>query len=83
MDIEFIKKIKLDPGDVVVVKVNGGIFPAGMRNIQQDLKSTFPGHKFLILDDTVELSIIGKQDLPDGCICFGPPEPNCPTHGVK
>lgn len=57
-----IKRLVLNPGDTLVVKVKGRMSRDGANRFRQYIKALVPfDNAVLVLDDNVELSVIGAE----------------------
>lgn len=55
-----VARLKLEPGDVLLVNTSANLPEAVLTKIRQQLEKTFPGHQILIMAGDGGLSIIQK-----------------------
>ena len=61
-DIESVKRIALNPGDVVVVTVQGRLPMARFVEIKALVAAAVgPGHNVIVLDSYADLSVLGPD----------------------
>ena len=64
IEIDEIKKINLQDGDVLLVSVDHpGLLAKQKDNIKQALEAVFPINKILVLDKGFSLGVITKEDI--------------------
>jgi hypothetical protein len=56
--IEDIRRLHLDPGDVIVLKVQHPLTQAQADRMVQRMRAVLPGHKCLVLDHDVDLTVV-------------------------
>lgn len=61
VDFESVKLLRLQPGDVVVLRLSGEPSEQDIADITERLKSTFPGHQAVVLSDDAELQVFRKD----------------------
>lgn len=62
MDIEDIKKAKLDPGEVLILRSDQPVSYETAKSIKEYLNSAFPDNKVIILDKGLSLEKISLID---------------------
>ena len=62
-DIKEIKKVELKEGDVLVLRVKEWLPEGVIERITKTMKGVFPVNKCLILENGVELDVVGEGDL--------------------
>ncbi len=58
IEIEDIKKINVNPGDVIVIRANRKISAESAFRINQFVIGALPDNKVIILDGDLELSVL-------------------------
>ena len=61
LKIEDLQRVRLAPGDVLVVRYEGCIPSRMEMYLQGYLRGLFPNNEILVLDGNVELSVIEAQ----------------------
>jgi hypothetical protein len=64
-DLEFrIAKLELKPGDILVVKIDAHLSDTNRAVLRAQWEPLIPGgHKMLILDRSIELSVLTQSDI--------------------
>jgi len=57
-----LSRVALEPGDVLLARVDGPIDMAQAEAIRKRLKWYFPGHDVVVVDGSVELSVVRPRD---------------------
>lgn len=57
-EIEFVSVLRIEPGDVLAVRMLRRVSVEGAENIRALVRETFPGHEVLILPPEVELVVV-------------------------
>ncbi len=60
-EIVDVRRLRLNPGDVVVVKVQGHLSRMAEQNIKDELKTVVPDNKVLVVEAGVEIFTIGPE----------------------
>ena len=60
IDIEELKKVKIDPDDVLIVKSKESLFPTQREKIATTINKILPNNKIIVLDCDLEL-ILAKM----------------------
>jgi hypothetical protein len=60
-----VRRYTVNPGDVIVLKVDGAISDDATNTITDYLKRLFPDNKAMILDSSVALEILAETDAPN------------------
>ena len=58
-----IAKLKLEPGDVLVLKFPKPLSREQMQNIRETFRINFPNVKAMILDSGADLSVLTVEDI--------------------
>ena len=64
-DIDEIKKVKLDPDDIIVLKYPCRLTTAMRWNLETQLATVLP-NKVIILEEGMDMAIIEKGDIDAG-----------------
>jgi hypothetical protein len=56
---ECVKRLHMEPGDVVVVTLKGQPLPEEIKYIQSMLEALVPGHHIIIHGTDVEMEVLG------------------------
>jgi len=56
--IKDLQRVKLEPGDVLVVRAPGHLPPEAQGRIFQQLKNLFPDNQVLVLEAGLELCVV-------------------------
>lgn len=59
-----IAKLRLEPDDVLVVKVIGGMTMESMQRAKTHFDKLFPGTEILVIDSGTDLSVISRKQAP-------------------
>ncbi len=62
IEIDELKKVKLLPNDVIVVRYNGFVTKTKLYATYMGLHDSFPGHKIIVLDDSSSLEVFSICD---------------------
>lgn len=57
-----IKKLRLEPGEILCLFVPGKLSEANQVQIQKSINDLFPGRKCVILDEGVDLRVLHPED---------------------
>jgi hypothetical protein len=64
MNIDEVRKIRLDPGDVVVFRMrmpkDGNVRLSMIRSVEELSRKTFPGHEMVIVDGENDVEVISQ-----------------------
>lgn len=63
VNIEEIRKVKLDSDDVLVLRLPFAITQEGAIKLRETVSAVFPGHKCFILDKGISLEILTRNDI--------------------
>jgi hypothetical protein len=59
-----LKRVRLEPGDILVVQVAGDLSDAQAAQLKEGISKAFPGHEVGILTGGAQLSVM--RPVPDG-----------------
>jgi hypothetical protein len=59
---EWIRRVRLDGGDVLVFQVNEQTTEEMIKRIAEQARAAFPGHEVVVLGGRVELEIVGGDE---------------------
>lgn len=60
-EIGEVKRIQLQPGDVLVVKLKKEFTQVAMARIIDCVRDTFPGHKIVFVENDIDLTIVSRH----------------------
>lgn len=64
-----VRKLRLEPGDSIVLHYKGLVSPVGAARLREQLSSLFPWHRIIVLDSGMELGLVREaralQEAPD------------------
>lgn len=63
IQIEDIARVRLDPSDVLVLRVHSRLSVEMVKHIQEQLEECFPGHKAVILEDRARLDVMTPAQI--------------------
>jgi hypothetical protein len=66
LSIATLEKVKLEPGDVVLVQVEETLDPETVQTLALAFKATFPDNRTLILHKSVEFTVYSQPDAGEG-----------------
>lgn len=58
--------LNIKPGDVLVIHVRRSLQPQREINLRKQVEEQFPGHKCLVLQDGMTLSVASPEEAPNG-----------------
>ncbi|MBW1779283.1 MAG: hypothetical protein JRL30_00950 [Deltaproteobacteria bacterium] len=67
IEVTELKRVRLEPGDTVVIITEKRLGQANSERIIDHLKDVFPNHEVLILEDGLRIGVMGPgpEDDPD------------------
>ena len=60
VDFESVQLLRLQPGDIVVLRVPRDLSEQDFAGFSDRVKATFPDHQLVLLDDTADLQVFRK-----------------------
>ena len=63
IEIEDLKKVSLNDGDVVIFKVKERLGNAQVESVCKMLKFAFPDNKAIIIEDGMEIDVVGPDSF--------------------
>jgi hypothetical protein len=61
LEIQAIKRLRLRPGDIIVLKTQKVLSHNAFENIRSVVADNFPGHKVLVLEEGMDIEVISKE----------------------
>jgi hypothetical protein len=58
LKIEDIKRLRLEPGDILILRMRGRITMAAAEHIRNVFQNEIPGHKVMVLEDGARLDVV-------------------------
>jgi hypothetical protein len=55
-----VKRLVVHKGDTIVLKSNEKLSPEALEYLKNQMKSIYPSHQTLILDEGVDIGVLGK-----------------------
>jgi hypothetical protein len=62
LEIEAIKRLRLRPGDIIVLRCPGRMRKEGMDYLRKSMEFNFPDHKCLVLEEGMDIETITKEE---------------------
>lgn len=59
-----VRRLRLEPGDSLVLRVPGRISEAAVDYFRHGLQQTFPGARVFVLEDGAALEVLSSADAP-------------------
>jgi hypothetical protein len=53
-----VKRLKLKPGDTLVLYVPNGSPKSGIEHLEQELARAFPDHKYVVVEEPLRLEVV-------------------------
>lgn len=80
--IKDIERIRLNPGDKLVVTLPEDTTPGVLDFIGEQLRDVFKDNVVLVVTDKMKFKVVGPGEETESCCsCFGIPSRYCPEHG--
>jgi hypothetical protein len=58
-EIQDVQRVRLEPGDVLVVRYDGILASSAKDRVAQQFETLFPDHKVIVMDGGPKVSVVG------------------------
>lgn len=65
INIQDLRRVRLEPGDILVLTYPGRLSLAGHDAIRTTFNSIFPGHRIIVLEDGMSLGVVAAEKSAD------------------